>query len=363
MILYKRTTTGKIQTWQQEIQGNKYRTHTGQLGGKITTSEWTTCCGKNLGKSNETTGEVQAIKEVEANYKKKLTLGSYVKSLDEIDVPTYFKPMLAYKYQDYKDSLDFSEPIFVQPKLDGLRCIATSKGLFSRKGEPIISVPHISEELQEFFTRFPDVVLDGELYNHDLKNDFNKICSLVKKKKPAKEDLVESKEKIQYWVYDVIANESSSYEKRISFAFEFFKKGMVRHLPFIQVYSEQHIDACLEEFLNKGYEGVMIRTNAPYEHKRTKNLLKYKVKDSDEFILVDILEGKGNWAGYAKKAVLQKPDGKLFEASIAGSQLLCRAWLQYKEFYIDKPTTVEYHGLTPDGIPRFGVIKEFNREM
>ena len=119
MILYKRTTTGKIQTWQQEIDCDKYRTHTGQLDGKKTISEWVVCHGKNLGKANETTGEQQAIKEVEANYKKKLTLGSYVKSIDEIDVPTYFKPMLAHKYQDYKDNLDFSKEIFVNPKLDG----------------------------------------------------------------------------------------------------------------------------------------------------------------------------------------------------------------------------------------------------
>jgi DNA ligase-1 len=243
------------------------------------------------------------------------------------------------------------------------RCIATSKGLFSRKGEPIISVPHISEELQSFFDEYPDAVLDGELYNHELKNDFNKICSLVKKKKPTEQDLVESKEHIQYWIYDAITKNPLSYEDRMNIVPDFFDKVSVRYLPYIVVYSTEHIDSCLEEFLNNGYEGAMIRTNAPYENKRSKNLLKYKLKDSDEFILVDILEGKGNWAGYAKKAMLRKDDGTTFEASIAGSQLLCRAWLTYKEYYIDKPTTVEYHGLTPDGIPRFGVIKEFSREM
>ena len=361
MIIYKKTTTGKIQTWQQEINGNKYRTCSGQLDGKITTSEWTICYGKNLGKANETSGEEQAIKEVEANYKKKLTLGSYVTSLEDIDEPTYFKPMLAYKYQDCKHTLDFSESIFVQSKLDGLRCIATSKGLFSRKGEPITSVPHIFEELKPFFEHFPDTVLDGELYNHELMDDFNKICSLVKKKKPTQEDLQESKEKIQYWVYDVIVDKLMSYKDRISsFAFE---TSSIKRLPYFQVPSEQMIDSFLEKFLNEGYEGAMIRTNNPYENKRTKNLLKYKIKDSDEFIVLDILEGKGNWSGYAKKALLKKHDGTLFEASIAATQLLCKVWLQYKDFYIDKPATVEYHGLTPDGIPRFGVIKEFNREM
>ena len=90
----------------------------------------------------------------------------------------------------------------------------------SRQGKPIDTVVHILEELKPFFAENPNAVLDGELYNHDYKNDFNKIISLVRKMKPVRSDkdtdktfakkeekfadaLIEAKAKIEYWIYDV----------------------------------------------------------------------------------------------------------------------------------------------------------------
>src|SRR3546814_10690811 len=78
----------------------------------------------------------------------------------------FFKPMLAEKY-------DAFEPGFAQPKLDGVRCIATKDGLFSRQGKPITSCPHISTALTPLFEHTPSLVLDGALYNHDLTDNFN----------------------------------------------------------------------------------------------------------------------------------------------------------------------------------------------
>ncbi len=79
-MLFARTNTGAIQTWTIEVDGNKYRTHYGQLDGAIQITEWTLCVGKNTGKKNATSNEDQAVKEAKATWKKKKESGYFEKS-------------------------------------------------------------------------------------------------------------------------------------------------------------------------------------------------------------------------------------------------------------------------------------------
>ena len=74
-MLFARTNTGAIQTWTIEVDGNKFRTHYGQIDGAIQTTEWTLCDGKNTGKKNATSNEDQAVKEAKATWKKKKDSG------------------------------------------------------------------------------------------------------------------------------------------------------------------------------------------------------------------------------------------------------------------------------------------------
>lgn len=359
-ILYKKTNTGAIQQWQQDTDNDEYRSVTGQVGGKLTTSEWHACTGKNIGRSNETSAVEQCLKEVAANYEKKLTTGGYTTNIEEVDVATYFKPMLAKNYKDYAHKLQY--PMFVQPKYDGIRCVINSQGAWSRKGEPIITIPHVTNSLRTLFLSYPDLVLDGELYNHTLKDDFNKICSIVKKLKPTEQDIVDAANTILFYVYDCYL--PTSYKERLSFI-----TPLCEYYPYLvvsdtsTVINATQVDAYLDQYLQEGYEGIIIRTDSLYENKRSNNLLKYKVDNADEFVLVDIMEGQGNWAGLAKKASLVTTTGVEFEASIANTQEVCLQFLQDKELYIGQPTTVKYNGLTPAGKPRFGVIKEFDRRF
>ncbi len=92
--LYKRAVNGKVNEWTVEIENNCFRTISGYTDGVKTTSEWTCCSGKNIGKKNETTPEQQALAEAQAMWTKKLELGSY-ESIDDIDTPKFFNPMLA----------------------------------------------------------------------------------------------------------------------------------------------------------------------------------------------------------------------------------------------------------------------------
>ena len=114
--LYSRTSTGAIQTWTIEYIDGAYRTIHGQLDGKLQTTEWTYCKGKNEGKANATTDSTQTLKEVAATWKKKKESG-YFENADDVDTVLFTEQMLAKKYEDYQDDLTF--PVYSQPKLDG----------------------------------------------------------------------------------------------------------------------------------------------------------------------------------------------------------------------------------------------------
>jgi len=360
--LYKRTSTGATQVWWMEQSGGQYRTHSGQLDGAITTSAWTVCEGKNIGRSNETTPEEQAAKEIEAQYTLKRKKG-YTDSPDAAQASTKFSPMLAKKFDDYEDRLFKGKRIFSQPKLDGIRCIATAGGLFSRTGNAIVSVPHIMEALAPVFEMHPNLILDGELYNHDLCEDFNTIVSLSKKSKPTVEDLAESKRLIQYWVYDSPASDDfSSRAVRVDNVVQLVGLPLVK-VDTHEVHTREELDRFYQMHLSDGFEGQIVRVNASYQQKRTDVLLKRKEFVDSEFEVVNIEEGVGNGAGIAKRAFLRLDidPSRTFKADIVGTREWGRQVLAKKDSLIGKQVTVIYFKQrTPDGIPRFGKIKAFH---
>lgn len=362
--IYKRTATGATQVWKQEIKGHAYRTISGQLGGKLVTSAWTYCDTVNAGKKNERSGEEQAYFEVMSNYTKKLDK-EYHLNPDSIDEAKKFLPMLAKDYKDYKDKLDFADGVYSQPKLDGMRCIAKADGLWSRNGKPILSTPHIWGALEEFFGKYPSLILDGELYNHEYKDDFNSIISSARMSKPSKADLDKSAATIQYHIYDAPWVDGT-FEDRIEFLQrKIDKAGLHESLVIVETHrmtDHDDIDTTYAAYIEMGYEGQIIRMNESYVNKRTNALLKRKENITEEFILVDVEPGKGNWAGKAKRAILKMKNGARFAAGVTGTEEHCAAILANKRRYIGKPATVEYFALTPDGIPRFGRVKQFGRE-
>ena len=202
--LYKRDSKGKIRVWEVEVgySNDDYagiRTVAGLDNGKKVTSEWNLSEAKNVGKSNSTTAYTQAQAEAKALWDKRIEKEYFV-DIGMIDSYDKFDPMLAGDYTKVKVKPTSG---YSQPKLDGIRCIANSKGLWTRTGKPITSCPHIWEEVRDLLESNPNVTLDGELYNHELKQDFNKIVSLVRKTKFTDDDLAESQRLVQYHVYDI----------------------------------------------------------------------------------------------------------------------------------------------------------------
>lgn len=379
-ILYKRTATGATQMWWMEREGNKYRALSGQVGGAVTTSEWTVVKGKNIGRSNETSPEKQAELEVEAKYTLQRKKG-YRDSVEAAQESERFQCMLATKFDERRDKVldkngkvlqydpqrDHMPSVYVQPKLDGLRCIATKDGLWSRQGNRIVAAPHIEAALAPIFSERPDLILDGELYNHFLKEDFNKIVSLVKKLKPTAEDLQASAEMIQYWVYDGLVEDRDArfyirFHEDIAPLIDGMKHASFCAVPTNLCNDLQQIDACYEDWLLDGYEGMMIRLDLPYEQKRSSTLMKRKEFQDAEFVLVGVEEGVGNAAGMAKVAHLLLKTGKVFKADIVGDRDQLRAMLKKVPSVLRKKTTIVFQNYTPDGVPRFGKLKVEHQE-
>ena len=360
--IYKKTKTGATQEWTIEVSDNKYRTHSGQRGGQITTNAWTVVYGKNVGRANATTDNEQAMAEAVAKRTKKLESG-YFEDITNINEQQYFEPMLAAKWEDYKDKIQY--PIFSQPKLDGIRCIITKDGMFSRNGKPIISAPHIYDSLKPLFETNPDLVFDGELYADKFANDFNKIVSLVKRTKPTTEDLADSKKNIQYWIYD-LPNEDDTFEMRSQALYDLFMEWsyFTKHCINVDTdvcNSEAEVMELYGQYVDKGFEGQMLRMNGKYENKRSKSLLKHKSFIDEEYQILDIVEGEGNRSGTAGYMVFETREGKRFKSNVKGTWEETAEMLKSKNELIGKQATIKYFNLTPDGIPRFPFVINIDR--
>ena len=387
--LFKRTTIGKVQTWEIEIEGDKYRTISGQQDGKQIVNNWTVCKAKNVGRANATTAEEQALKEAEAKHQKKLESGYHL-NVENISKKRFYEPMLA---QDFKnknrqkevmfeiDESGVGAPVFSQPKLDGIRCIAMREGLFTRTGKEITAVPHIHEELESFFEKYPNAVLDGELYNHAYKDDFNKIIHLVRKQNLTDEHLEESKKMIQYHIYDApVIGKHNPFRKggcytekdyfsdrsavlEAQFANLKLNQGQCAHWisPLVlvettEIHSREQLDRCYEDYIEAGYEGQMVRLDGPYENKRSPTLLKRKEFVDEEYTILGYEEGEGNRTGTIKHFKFKNKDGKEFHSNVKGTFEYLSELLEKADDLIGKDATIKYFNLTPDGIPRFPYV-------
>jgi len=223
------------------------------------------------------------------------------------------KPMLAYKVG--KKDIDWSEKIFLQPKLDGVRCIFTRHGAFSRTGKQFKNVAHIEEDLAEFFKKNPDTILDGELYNHKLKNDFEKIISLVRKTKPTEQHRIEAEQLVQYHVYDTIVTFPLAPNYQIRYEFLVRSLPIVRSVTLIRNTSVDSYDEAKtlhNIHLAQGYEGSILRLNKSYEQKRSYNLQKFKDFSDTEATIIGYVEGKGKRQGTIGKFLMRDDEGVEF---------------------------------------------------
>jgi len=219
------------------------------------------------------------------------------------------KAMLAHKYNEDKAHY----PAFIQPKLDGVRCLFTAKGAFSRANNQFMNVDHIEQALKPFFAKNPTAILDGELYNHGLKDDFEKIISLVKKKKPTDNDKAEAAELVQYHVYDVASMTIAPYSLRFNFI-----QDLTYTYSICKVDTQVALDfdealKMHKKNLKLGYEGSIYRSfEGRYKGTRSWDLMKFKDFHDDEATIVGYDIGQGKREGTLGKFIMMDDDGNTF---------------------------------------------------
>ncbi len=224
------------------------------------------------------------------------------------------KPILAYPVSD--KPIDYDNKISIQPKLDGVRCLiqydAGKVTAYSRTGKEWKNIEHITLNLYKFFDKHPNVILDGELYNHDLRDNFEKIISLVRKTKPQPEDRVESADMVQFHCYDII-DETLTFEERNYFIIKQVPTSYcVKHLKTHACSSEVFAKQLHKVNLKAGYEGSIVRTNDTYHCNRSHNLRKFKDFHDTEATITDWVEGKGKRVGTIGKFMAIDADGNEF---------------------------------------------------
>ena len=367
--LYKRRQDGKIQRTYIELQEEFYRSVTCQghiqevesrlidfvaIQSSKVTSQWTEAQPKNSGRANATTAEQQAEAEVASKYQRMIDNG-YVDHPSKVDNPEIKKvAMLAkpFDVERVQKQIDKDLHVFVQPKFDGIRCIATITGLFSRSGKKIRGMQHIEQQLEPLFILHPELVLDGELYNHEFKDDFNSIVSAVKREKN-----FDSKkaDKIQYHVYDVVSNGAEQ------------QKFSDRYLPFDLHHGMEHVRLCYtqlcdcmsdittahEVFLEKGYEGTMVRYDEAYAvNKRGWCLQKLKEFKDEEFTILRFEEGRGKSKGIVSVVVVDVGGVEVHATMMGALSMRAELWAE-RDLYVGGQATVKYFNKTKDGSLRF----------
>lgn len=351
--LYKLDSAGRLRTWRMQLNHDgHYRTLSGLADGKQAESGWTIPVP-----ASRPTVKEQGEFEVRAQYKHQLDR-EYHDNPDTVTKRKIIEPMLA------KTWSGFPGPCYFQPKLDGIRCIMTAEGMFSRQGQPITAVPHLHAAASALFAEHPNLVLDGELYNHDLRDDFGAISSVVRKKNPTVSELAFAEKIMQYHVYDVVDPHMSFDGRQLEVErhLKALDCSWFQRVLTLYVDTGAHADVVYGEACAAGYEGGIYRLNERYElGKRSKFLLKRKDFETREFPLIRLEEGNGNWAGAAKRAILRNDDGGTFGAGLRGSYGQLKTLLS-QEVGPEAVATVRYFHLTPDGVPRFPVVIDIHLE-
>jgi len=272
---------------------------------------------------------------------------------------TNFKVMLAHPV----GKKEFDKDSFIQPKLDGVRCYITKHGAFSRNHKQFMNAQHITDELVPLFTKYPNVVLDGELYNHEYKDNFNKIISLVRKQTPSDAERNEAKV-IQFHNYDIVETSPDikrSFEQRKSMINDLNWEFNLRYCKTVETYRvENDVTARLMyyQFTNKqGYEGAILRNNKPYENKRSYNLQKYKEFHDTEATIIGWVEGQGKRTGTIGKFLARDTDGNEFGMPVMDKMPILQKMYDIADWYIGKTATFTYFQRTPSGSYRHPLFK------
>ncbi len=347
--IYKKDSKGKVRVLHVYTKGSDVVQNSGVHGSENMISHTHTCEGKNIGKSNETTPEQQAVLEATSKIENKMSTG-YFKTVEEAENNIVILPMLAKDYK--KESHKVKFPCIVQPKLDGMRALYNNQtGFISRKGKAINTMNHIVKEMPIVAHLLNKTFLDGELYVHG--ETFQENMRLIKK------DRGEETKKVKYYVYDIVSDLPFTERFKLLKSYAFAIDAIELVKTYV-VNDEKALKRLHSEFISQGYEGTIIRhSNAGYAiNKRDSQLLKYKDFIDITCEVIDIVPSEKN----PKQGVIHcQFDGKNGQTATFGcgmrfSHKEREEMLILKEQYIGQTAEIRFFEYTDDGLPRFPIM-------
>lgn len=360
--LYGKNARGGIKVWRTWVERKddgtaRINQEYGVKEGKMQSTGRNVLKGKNIGRSNETTPWEQAAMEAEALWKKKWD-ENYREHEDDLEGATVLLPMLAQPFS--KRSHDIVWPAYLQPKLNGVRCVATvGEGgveYRSRKGKEFNTLTYLTPYLVDCFP--PGTVIDGELFHADL--GFQDITRRVKRQKTSREDI--DKTRLQYWIFDLVDLEQD-FVHRGALLRNLMRKHREEYpsTPLIEVETIRALT--LKEFnkahriwVGQGFEGTIVRnsTGLYVPDYRSKDLQKHKDFVDKEFKIIGGKEGQGK----DERTVIftcVTEDGKEFDVRPKGTHAQRSEWWYKLDDLLCKHLTVRYQERSEDGVPIFPV--------
>ena len=377
-VLYGISKADKKKQWMISVKLNPDKTATietqnGYIDGKMNISHRVITSGKNIGKKNETTVFEQAVSEANRKYKNKMEKDGYSTDADNIEVKVY--PMLANKYDpdaEKKSGIDF--PCFVQPKMDGIRCMTSvnqTGGItfMSRNGMEYKGMDHLVPELEKFFEiakklGYPDIYADGELFT--TKIPFEEISGCVRMDETEDSEKDEKLKLIDYHIYDMYDAEYKDlgYKDRKKILDAIFKKKKFKKLINVETQecpTKSSVRTLHDYYVEKGFEGLILRNKlGPYLLGfRSNDLMKFKAFQDDEFEISGYKEATGEDIGTILwECNYTKTDGSkgIFAVRPQGTREFRRKLFQdaeknFKKLFLGKKLTVRYLILNKYGCP------------
>lgn len=352
-----------IGSWEGWTEGAVvYSSSVTKLGGKWVTTKYT-AVGKNIGRSNETTPEEQAVLENISKSKRKIDKG-YVKTKKAAKAPAtnalgLKKPMLATSLDKVKPESIEWDTAYVQPKLDGHRALFVDGVLYSRSGK-VINLPHIVDAINE--SGCQHLHLDGELYLHG--KTLQELGSLIKKLTP-------ESEQVEYHIYDVVDENATFSERTEDFeegsGFEFHPKIVVN--PTFSVDCMEEVMEHHKQWREEGYEGTMLRfgEDGYGTDKRSRKLLKVKEFHDAEFKVIGYEEGKpyirGNKTYRVPVWICETESGGTFNVTAAGNMHEKAVEWENRDEMLRRMLTVKFHNMSKDDIPQLPIALQWRDDL
>ena len=415
-VLYAKDKNDKIKYWAGSVMrilteknpsspAGVFKLVHGYVDGKPQISYRDYIQGKNIGKRNETTPLEQCMLETRRKWLDKKEKEGYLEtnpdvvetlapislsedaedttnSVEVTTTPSVYYPMLAQTYDPSsrvakKNTITF--PCYVQPKIDGLRCLTyirsggggvgdTGDSIIhqSRTGSNFQGLGHITNVVCKYLSEYPNIILDGELYSDEMP--FEELVGLIKKKKITEKDLVLLK-KVKYHIYDCIdkTNLQLPFSERFCICdhavMNFDAVETIKLVRTIEVVDLAGFRNWFAAFVEEGYEGIMLRNKSGVYRTnfRSHDLQKYKEFMEDEYEIIGFTQGEGRDKG----SVIwncRTGESKEFAVRPRGTMEQRRAWFENGESFIGKKLTVIFQELTDDGKPRFPVGKAIRDE-